>query len=70
MVIHARRSGRRREIVQVVDTDDGPTSGIGDSRCDGIVSEAFRPVESRRIASDMLESVEDGISASLGWRRS
>jgi len=45
-------------------------SGIGDSRCDGMVFKAFRPVESRRIASDMLESVEGGISATLGWRRS
>jgi hypothetical protein len=53
LLIHDRSNGRRRDIVHVVDDgdgDEGPTSGRGDSRCDGIGLDITNPVESRRIA--------------------
>ena len=64
---HDRSRGRSREIVHDVDDgDDGPISGRGDSRCDGIGLDTSKPVESRRIACDMDERVVWGIEASFG----
>ena len=63
---HDRSRGRSREIVHVVDDgDDGPISGRGDSRWDGIGLEMSNPVESRRIACDMDERVVGGMDASF-----
>lgn len=48
---HDLSRGRSKEIVHVVDDgDEGPISGRGDSRCDGIGLDMSNPVESRRIA--------------------
>jgi hypothetical protein len=67
---HDRSRGRSKEIVHVVDDgDEGPISGRGDSRCDGIGLDMSNPVESRRIAWDMVERVVGGMDPSFGCSR-
>jgi hypothetical protein len=68
--VHDRRRGRIREIVHVVEMgEEGPMSGIGVSRWDGIGFEMAKPAESTSMAWAILVSVDCGMEASFGCRR-